>query len=291
MGFMGTVNKQFVREEVDRTKSEFDQLSATKKLDIEYKMLFQSMLMLINLIISVLLERTTSKNSKNSSKPSSQTQKDETALTKPGTHTKGKDETDDKVNNTRTVETVTISKVSECQVCDEDLSKIKCSHYERRTKIDIVFEKVVEHIDTEIKECPNCYSITKGEFRADMPGPLQYGNGLKAYIINLLINQMISLHRVQKMVTTIIGEVIAQASLLKFVLRLHEALAKWESNAFQTLLISPAMHVDETSQRVDKKNQWLHKAYCRISSYLQTMSNKGVNPLIAIQMALAGKIS
>ncbi len=31
-------------------------------------------------------------------------------------------------------------------------------------------------------------------------------------------------------------------------------------------------------------------AYCRISSYIQTMSNKGYNPLIAIQMALAGKI-
>jgi transposase len=31
------------------------------------------------------------------------------------------------------------------------------------------------------------------------------------------------------------------------------------------------------------------KAYCRISSYLQTMANKGVNPLIAIQMALAGE--
>jgi len=30
-------------------------------------------------------------------------------------------------------------------------------------------------------------------------------------------------------------------------------------------------------------------AYCRISSYLQTMANNGVNPLIAIQMALAGK--
>jgi transposase len=31
-------------------------------------------------------------------------------------------------------------------------------------------------------------------------------------------------------------------------------------------------------------------AYCRISSYLQTMANKGHNPLIAIQMALAGHI-
>jgi transposase len=30
-------------------------------------------------------------------------------------------------------------------------------------------------------------------------------------------------------------------------------------------------------------------AYCRISSYLQTMANKGYNPLIAIQIALAGQ--
>jgi hypothetical protein len=31
------------------------------------------------------------------------------------------------------------------------------------------------------------------------------------------------------------------------------------------------------------------KAYCRISSYLQTMASKGYNPLVAIQMAFAGK--
>jgi transposase len=30
-------------------------------------------------------------------------------------------------------------------------------------------------------------------------------------------------------------------------------------------------------------------AYCRISSYIQTMANKGYNPLIAIQIALAGQ--
>jgi transposase len=31
------------------------------------------------------------------------------------------------------------------------------------------------------------------------------------------------------------------------------------------------------------------KAYCRISSYLQTMNNKGVNPLVAVSWALSGK--
>jgi transposase len=32
-------------------------------------------------------------------------------------------------------------------------------------------------------------------------------------------------------------------------------------------------------------------AYCRISSYLQTMARKGTNPLTAIQLALAGEFS
>ena len=32
----------------------------------------------------------------------------------------------------------------------------------------------------------------------------------------------------------------------------------------------------------------LANAYCRISSYLQTMANRGYNPLIAIQIALNG---
>jgi transposase len=38
------------------------------------------------------------------------------------------------------------------------------------------------------------------------------------------------------------------------------------------------------------RNSQYADAYCRLSSYLQTMANKGYNPLIAIQMALAGEI-
>ena len=32
------------------------------------------------------------------------------------------------------------------------------------------------------------------------------------------------------------------------------------------------------------------QAYCRISSYLQSMAYRGYNPLVAIQMALSGQI-
>ena len=150
------------------------------------------------------------------------------------------------------------AKVNVCDICGEVLTDQPCAGHERRTKIDIVFEKVVEHVDAEIKQCPLCKSTVKGQFPAGMHGPLQYGNGLKAFIINLLVCQMVSLNRVQKLVKSMIGTVISEASLLKFVLRLHQALTQWEKDATEKLLKASAINVDETSLRVDKKNHWIH---------------------------------
>ncbi|MCP5245036.1 MAG: hypothetical protein H6937_03345 [Burkholderiales bacterium] len=61
------------------------------------------------------------------------------------------------LNNRRTRETVTVVSVKTCSDCGEDLSKTACAGLERRTRIDIVFEKIVEHVDAEIKQCPRVF--------------------------------------------------------------------------------------------------------------------------------------
>jgi transposase len=255
---MSTVNKGSVREEAERIKTEFERLSTDKKINSECAFLIQSMLMLINLLISIFMEKTTTKNSKNSSIPPSQTGKDDSSITDKGTKGKGKIETNDTANNTRTIENVSLVTVEQCDSCGQDLSKIEPLKIERRTKIDIIFEKVIEHVDVETKYCSICDSTVKGKFPPDLHGPLQYGNGLKAYIINLLIGQMISLNRVKNLVKTIIGETIAEATFLKFILKLYLSLETWECDTIEQIIISSAMNVDETSLRVDKKNHWIH---------------------------------
>jgi hypothetical protein len=255
---MSSINRQSVREEAERLKAQFATLSASKKMDADVAMLFQSLLMLVNLLIAIFLEKTTKKDSKNSSKPSSQTEKDESALPKEKTNGKGKPEDNATVNNMRTVETTLKIPVTHCDVCGEDLSKLTCEHIERRTKIDIMFEKVVEHVEAQVKVCPSCDATVKGQFPIDMPGALQYGNGLKAYVINLLIGQMLSLNRVQKLIFSMIGERLSQTTFLKFIVRLYEALEGWETAATLEILKAPAINADETSLRVDKKNQWIH---------------------------------
>lgn len=82
---------------------------------------------------------------------------------------------------------------------------------------------------------------------------------------------------------------------------LWERLRKYES---AVLLFAKKSEVSFTNNRAERdlrmakvkqkisgcfRTEQYAKAYCRISSYLQTMASKGHNPLIAIQMALAGE--
>ncbi|NOR70564.1 MAG: hypothetical protein GQ532_12865, partial [Methylomarinum sp.] len=134
---MASLDKTTVRNEVSRLKYDFEQLCADGKITSESKVLMSSMFMIIELILSIFLERSTKKDNKNSSKPSSQTEKDESALGHQGSKGKGKNENSGVANNTRTQETITLSKVDTCDVCGESLINTPCLHIERRTKIDI----------------------------------------------------------------------------------------------------------------------------------------------------------
>lgn len=255
---MASVNKQSLREEFDALKARFAQLSGEGQMGAESRALFQAMLTLFELLMAVFMERRTAKDSTNSSKPSSQTSKDETALTQAGTKGKGKAHNEICAGNTRTVQTVQVAELTVCERCGEDLRDTPTQRYERRTRIDIIFEKVVSHVDAEIKQCPQCRTHTTGSFPSDMPGPLQYGPGIRAYLLNLLIAQMLSLKRAQQSIRTLIGMAISEATILKYVMQLHQALARWEHSAIDQVLALPTMHVDETSLRVDKKNHWIH---------------------------------
>ena len=256
---MASLNKQSVREEFEKIKANFDELVKAGKVSSEIAILFNALIMLVSIILSVFMEKLTKKDSRNSSIPPSQTEPDESSV---GKGKKERNADGDKkitaIGNTRTVETVTSLEVSTCKACGQDLSDTACVCIERRTRIDIIFEKTAEHFDAEVKECQACGTTTKATFPQDLAGPLQYGNGVKAYVIQLLVAQMLSLSRAAQMVASLVGQVISEATLLNYVLRLHVALAAWEDTAKKQLLAAKCIHTDETSLRVDKKNHWIH---------------------------------
>ena len=254
---MARLDKASLREEFDTLKGQFEQRCAEGKMGADSRALFQALLMLFELLMAVFMEKRTTKNSRNSGLPPSQTDKDDSAP-QAGAKAKGRGQEHTRCENTRTVETLEVIPVTACEACGEDLSRLPTDRYERRTRIDIVFEKVVSHVDAEIKQCPHCGTQSKGTFPREMAGPLQYGSGIKAYVLNLLLAQMLSLKRVQQSLHTLIDRLLSEATILQYVMHLHQALAAWEQAAIEQILSQPTLHVDETSLRVDRKNHWIH---------------------------------
>ena len=76
---MALVNKKSLTEEVDALKAEFKRLSSNGQMSAESRALVQALLMLFELVLAVFMEKTTNKDSTNSSLPSSQTEKNDTA--------------------------------------------------------------------------------------------------------------------------------------------------------------------------------------------------------------------
>lgn len=255
---MAFVNKASLREEFDYLKNQFSELQSQNKLSTEANILFRSMIILFEVMISIFLEKKTKKNSRNSSIPPSQTNKDETSSSSQGSNGKGKSQNDEPYSKVNVTEETNIAEVNYCTHCGEKISDVCPHEHERRTLIDIYFEKKVTHVDAEIKTCPSCHEVTKGWFPSAFKGPLQYGEGVKVFILNLFVAQLVPLKRVQKMIKAIIGRAISEATMLKYVLALHESLDNWEKEGINKLLESKSINCDETSMKVGGKNHWVH---------------------------------
>ena len=72
---MATINKASLRTELETIEQQFDELSSAGRVRPEIGALFRTLLMLFELMVAIFLEKTTKKDAKNSSLPSSQIDK------------------------------------------------------------------------------------------------------------------------------------------------------------------------------------------------------------------------
>ena len=253
---MPSVDASSLREEFDAVNEHIASLRQAGKISGEADAAIGVLCSLLSILIVVFLEKTTKKTGKNSSIPPSQTDKDETK--KRRNSGKGIQSNQMTGDNLRKVTVEEESTVDTCDGCGADLSGVAPSAHEKRVLLDIVFEVIETEVAAEIKQCPKCRTQTKGRFPDNMPGPLQYGVGFQAFVINLVVAQMLSLRRAVELVYAISGRKLSEATCLGYIQRLYDSLEEWETAAADYLLTCPALHADETGFRVDSKTQWLH---------------------------------
>ena len=182
---MATVNKSSLRAEFDALKARFESLCVAGTMSAESRAVFDALLMLFELLMAVFMEKHTPKSSANSSLPASQSPNDETARTHPGAKGKGPSYNGERCANTRTRESIRVLTVDACQRCGEDLTDAACTGHQRRTLIDIVFEKVVRHADAQIKHCPRCHAETRARFPHQMPGRCRRPSGVVCRFVSI----------------------------------------------------------------------------------------------------------
>ena len=255
---MATVDRASLRSEFDALKARFEDLCARGEMSAESRALFDALLMLFQLLMAVFMEKNTPKGSRNSGLPSSRAEADGTARGRPGAKGKGPRSRAAGGGPNRLVVEKRAAPVAECRACGRDLAGTAATGRERRVLVDIVFETRELTVEAEIKTCPRCRTENKGRFPGDMPGPLQYGHGVVAFAAHLMAAQMVPLKRAAQTLKALTGRTVAEATLLAWVMRLHEALAGWEKAAVERLLAMPVLHADETGLRIDRKNHWLH---------------------------------
>ena len=258
---MARINHASLRAQLHHCRAQFEAIKQHGEASADTLALINALFMLVDIVVAVFLERTTPKTSRNSGLPSSRDGTDDGQTHtegKSGSRSRGPKARHARSDNLRTVTTTHTSAVTGCRQCGHDLTGTACTAHEQRVEIDIVFETVERQVTAEIKTCPRCHTRTKGTFPATMPGPVQYGPGIVAYVVHLLCAQMVSLKRTAAMIQAMTGRLLSEATLLGFVSRLHQALEPWEAAAIDKLLDMPVLHVDETSLRVDRKNYWIH---------------------------------
>ena len=224
---MARINPASLRAQLDDCRAQFDAIKQKGEASADTLALINALFMLVDIVVAVFLEKTTPKTSRNSSLPSSRDGTDEGethTAGRSGSRSRGPKARHARSDTLRTVTTTHTSPVTECRQCGHDLTGTACTGHEQRIEVDIVFETVERRVTAEIKACPRCHTRTKGRFPDTMPGPLQYGPGIVAYVVHLLCAQMVPLKRTAAMIQAMTGRLLSEATLLAFVWRLHQAL-------------------------------------------------------------------
>jgi len=255
MAFFLSMEKESLRKQFEKIKSEAAIALEDKATPANVRALFTSLISLFEIMILVFLEKKPRKTSSNSGLPPSH---NFGSNGNRNTGTGTRQDVSNEVSNIKTTETTETVTPSECKNCGADLSGQKVVSTENRIKFDLFFDVRQHTVVAEVINCKCCGERNKGEFPSDMNGPVQYGTSIKIMIIDFLCVQMMSLQRTQEHFQGLIKRVMSQANMLKYVFNFSELLKDWEAKQIKAILKSKVIHCDETSTRINKLLFWVH---------------------------------
>ena len=224
------------------------------------------------------LEERLNKNSQNSSTPPS---KDRLKVIRKKKETKNKGGKKAKKGTQNTLKMVAEPdervelKLNKCPDCGCDLESEKQIGTVKKQVIDIVIQALTTQYEAEKKQCPNCKKIKTAAFPENVKTSIQYGETVRALVVYLTEDNMLSYNRTQRLLKDVAGLEIAQSTLVNINRELTEHLEHVNEEIRRRIKDSPVVGFDETSMRKNQKNKWLHTAATETLTCLHIDDKRG----------------
>jgi transposase len=148
-----------------------------------------------------------------------------------------------------------------CPCCGESLHEVEGRKRETRYVHEIPKVTIeTTAYESHEKVCPQCGTVSCGEFPETVKGTQQYGAHLKAYIVLLAGYGMVGLRRIKAILESLFGVRISEGSIAGAVAECGERLTEPVKAIRRAVLRSEVVHFDETGMRNRGVLWWLHTA-------------------------------
>jgi transposase len=145
-----------------------------------------------------------------------------------------------------------------CARCGAELEAALEIERERRQVIDLPEPRpvVTEHQAVH-KACPVCQTVTAGEFPPEVTQPVQYGPRTRAAAVYLQTYQLLPYERTAETLNDLFGVCPSEGTLASAQATAYTRLEPVAQAIGAALRQEAVVHVDETSQRVAGRTEWV----------------------------------
>ncbi|KAF0994589.1 Initiation-control protein YabA [Geobacillus sp. TFV-3] len=152
-----------------------------------------------------------------------------------------------------------LHRVTQCEGCGHSLEEVVPFRVDIRQVFDLPVARmeVTQH-EREIKRCPECRLVQQAEFPFYATNHVQYGPVITSLILYWNHAQLIPCERVTEMVKALVDHSMSAGTVVNMTRRWLPVFEAALEEIEAALLASKTLHVDETSLRVNRKNQWVH---------------------------------
>ena len=172
--------------------------------------------------------------------------------------------------------------VEVCCSCGQDLFNIPATELQKRQVFELPPLKlaVIEH-QAEVKPCPHCAKVNRGEFPSDVKKPVQYGARVKGLVVYLNQEQLIPYERTTALFADLFGQPISQGTLLNANQECFAKLASCETRIKQEIQQAAVVNFDETGLYENGKRIWLHSASTQTHTHYFAHPKRGKDAMQA----------